>query len=110
MEDLRSLLGRDRAPNLEDVTNLAEDDDEQCCPSLTMFERIVGTIVCFCLGTLVNVLAMMKIPRLLLGDPKPFAAAYTLGNLLSLCSTTFLVGPVRPLFYNKSISLRTNAD
>ena len=34
-------------------------------------------------------------PRQLLGNPAPFAFKYTVGNVLSLCSYAFLVGPAR---------------
>ena len=33
--------------------------------------------------------------QLLLGNPMPFALKYTLGNLLSLGASSFLVGPAR---------------
>ena len=39
--------------------------------------------------------ALNSIPSMLLGNAAPFAFKYTAGNLLSLGSTTFLVGPVR---------------
>jgi hypothetical protein len=32
--------------------------------------------------------------QLLQGNPAPFAIMYTLGNILSICSTCFLFGPV----------------
>ena len=31
------------------------------------------------------------------GDPVPFALFYSIGNVLSLCSTAFLVGPFRQI-------------
>lgn len=38
---------------------------------------------------------MFSFTKLLLGQPRDFAIKYTLGNVLALCSTAFLIGPMR---------------
>ena len=36
---------------------------------------------------------MVRLTELMLGNPKPFAVCFTLGNMLSMGSMLFLVGP-----------------
>ena len=64
-----------------------------CCPNLTKGQRLLGFAICFCFGGLLSLSALNSLPSLLLGNPAPFAFKYTLGNLLSLSSSAFLVGP-----------------
>ncbi|KAJ8004018.1 hypothetical protein DPEC_G00154440 [Dallia pectoralis] len=58
--------------------------------------RMKGFIACFALGVLFSILGtcLLWIPRvgLIL-----FAVLYTLGNMASLCSTMFLMGPLNQL-------------
>ena len=63
------------------------------CTSLSYKQRLLGCTICFALGTLLSLSALNSLPGLLLGNPAPFAFKYTLGNLLSLGSSSFLVGP-----------------
>ena len=44
---------------------------------------------------IVSFSALGSIGGLLLGNPRPFAVKYTIGNLLSLGSSSFLVGPAK---------------
>ena len=64
-----------------------------CLPSLTKGQRLLGFAVCFLFGGLLSLSALSSLPALLLGNPAPFAFKYTFGNLLSLASSSFLVGP-----------------
>ena len=41
--------------------------------------------------------SMIRLTELMLGNPKPFAVCFTLGNMLSMGSMLFLVGPTRQL-------------
>jgi hypothetical protein len=66
-----------------------------CCPELSYTTRLVGFAFCFGLGWLLSLTSFSSFAALLLGNPLPFAFKYTLGNLLSLCSYCFLVGPRR---------------
>ena len=66
-----------------------------CCPELSYTTRLTGFAFCFVLGCLLSLTSMGSFPRLLLGNPLPFAFKYTLGNILSICSYGFLVGPQR---------------
>ena len=64
-----------------------------CCPKLTRAQSLLGFAICFLFGGLLSLSALGSLPSLLLGNPAPFAFKYTFGNLLSLGSSSFLVGP-----------------
>ena len=66
-----------------------------CLPTLTYKQRLYGAGGCFVLGLLLSLLSLGSLVQLFLGNPLPFASKYTLGNLLSLGSAAFLVGPAR---------------
>ena len=44
------------------------------------------------LGLLVTIVSFFQFGKLLNGNASPFALCYTIGNILSLCATMFLVG------------------
>ena len=67
----------------------------RCCPTLTYRQRLLGFAVCFIFGGLLSLSALNSLPSLLIGNPAPFAFKYTFGNLLSICSSSFMVGPVK---------------
>ena len=69
----------------------------KCCPALSLKQRIIGAFTCLAIGCLLSLGSLMSIAKLLMGNPIPFAFKYTLGNLLSLGATSFLVGPTRQL-------------
>ena len=74
-----------------------------CLPSLTWKQRLTGCAVCFLIGMLVSVFATFA----LVTSPTTFGVLYTFGNLLSLLSTGFLVGPMRQfknMFHRKRIT------
>ena len=64
-----------------------------CCPRLSRGQQLLGFFLCFIFGGLLSLSALGSLPSLLIGNPAPFAFKYTFGNLLSLSSGTFLVGP-----------------
>ncbi|OWY98986.1 Vesicle transport protein [Phytophthora megakarya] len=74
------------------------------CPSLSYQERIIGCITCFLLGFLLSLGSTFRLAKLVHGNPAPFAIAYTIGNILSICCTTFFVGPwkqIQTMFHSK---------
>ncbi|EER04962.1 Vesicle transport protein SFT2B, putative [Perkinsus marinus ATCC 50983] len=71
------------------------DQDDSLFPSLTIKQRVIGWACCFTAGTLITIGSFGSFTLLLLGRPTRFALAYTLGNVLQLVSTMFLVGPLR---------------
>ncbi|NXD86060.1 SFT2B protein, partial [Halcyon senegalensis] len=85
----RVLSGRDT----EEPSGLAEVVDST---SLGWGTRVKGFIACFVIGCLCSILGSC-----LLWVPKKglmlFAGFYTLGNIASIGSTLFLMGPVKQL-------------
>jgi len=70
--------------------------NESCFPTLTWKERAVGFMVCFSLGFLIDLLSFGSIIGLF-GDPSKFAITYSLGVIVALLGTSFLIGPARQL-------------
>ena len=64
----------------------------RCLPELTWEERLLGFAGCFAIGLALSLSSIFSFPQLLLGDPAPFAWKYSIGNVISLFSSGFLVG------------------
>eukprot|EP01006_Ploeotia_vitrea_P007993 TRINITY_DN18793_c0_g1_i2.p2 TRINITY_DN18793_c0_g1~~TRINITY_DN18793_c0_g1_i2.p2 ORF type:complete len:150 (-),score=41.46 TRINITY_DN18793_c0_g1_i2:48-497(-) len=60
---------------------------------LTWRQRMWGFVLCFCIGTALSIWSSMYVHAILSHHPHRFAVPYTFGNLCSLFSTSFLVGP-----------------
>jgi hypothetical protein len=69
--------------------------NDSCFPTLSLKERLIGFAICFGIGLLIQFLSMGSLVGLLVGKASKFAFMYTLGNIISLCGTFFLVGPTR---------------
>ena len=54
---------------------------------------MIGFAGCVISGLFLNLCSMVRLTELMLGNPKPFAVCFTLGNMLSMGSMLFLVGP-----------------
>ncbi|GJD05747.1 Vesicle transport protein SFT2A [Galdieria sulphuraria] len=66
--------------------------------SLSRTQRLVGFAMCFVAGAMMLFLSILMLPTSAL-RPAKFALSFTLGNILVLCSTAFLIGPYRQLQY-----------
>mmetsp|Transcript_11451 Transcript_11451/g.29774 ORF Transcript_11451/g.29774 Transcript_11451/m.29774 type:complete len:229 (+) Transcript_11451:62-748(+) len=58
-------------------------------------QRFWGFAACFCAGVLLSITSMFSFTKLVLGQPRDFAIKYTLGNIIAICSTAFIIGPMR---------------
>ncbi|XP_018897211.2 uncharacterized protein [Bemisia tabaci] len=67
-----------------------------CCPTLSRLQRLIGFFVCLCIGGICFFVALMLIPVLLLKARK-FALLFSLGSLFFLFSFSFLWGPLAHL-------------
>lgn len=67
----------------------------RCCPALSYQQRMLGFVITFALGGLLSLSALSSLGAIFLGNPAPFAVKYTLGNLLSIGASSFLVGPAK---------------
>ena len=65
-----------------------------CCPKLTFRERVYGCIGCFLIGIVISMLSFVS---WFAGHTATWAILYTLGNIISLCGSGFLLGPRRQL-------------
>eukprot|EP00816_Leptocylindrus_hargravesii_P007464 CAMPEP_0196809688 /NCGR_PEP_ID=MMETSP1362-20130617/9592_1 /TAXON_ID=163516 /ORGANISM="Leptocylindrus danicus, Strain CCMP1856" /LENGTH=179 /DNA_ID=CAMNT_0042184447 /DNA_START=68 /DNA_END=607 /DNA_ORIENTATION=- len=73
----------------------AIEEISSMCPKLTYQQRMIGFGTCFGAGYLISFCSFTFFVDLLEGDPLPFVYIYTLGNILALSSSMFLVGPKR---------------
>lgn len=71
----------------------AERAIDNLCPSMTFKQRCYGFGICFLVGCLLSFGSVIYFHQLIHGNPTPFAVNYTLGNIIALCSTCFLMGP-----------------
>lgn len=99
-EESQSLLGRSAASfaaqlGFEQRPKTRLERCLGCLPELSYTTRVLGFLFCFLVGTLLSAMSVTSFGSVLLGNPLPFAFKYTAGNVLSLCSYTFLVGPQR---------------
>lgn len=82
MDAAKNLLG-----GKKEKTTLEELDE---CVTLTYKQRMYGFGCCFTLGVMVSLLAFLY-----WGDLVKFAVLYSIGNIIALCSTMFLMGPAK---------------
>ena len=78
------------APARENA-QLASGSDT-CCPQLSLSERVQGCVGCFLIGIVISFLSFLSWWT---GQIATFAILYTLGNLVALCGSGFLMGPKR---------------
>ena len=69
---------------------------DSACPSMPVKYRITGFVVCFIVGLALSILSAILFIFGGLAAYK-FAILFTLGNICSLLSSLFLVGPCRQL-------------
>ena len=80
---------------LSGVSLGTKKEPQGLCPALSYRQRVIGCVSCLLLGTLLSLFSLGSLAQLVLGNPAPFAIKYTIGNLLSLGASSFLVGPRR---------------
>eukprot|EP00752_Nemacystus_decipiens_P010700 g9529.t1 len=90
-ESSRRLLGGEP----EEKSALQEMEEAVCsvCPSLSWRNRLIGYGACLAAGFILTFGSMFRVAQLLTGNPRPFVLYFTLGSLLSICSSFFLTGP-----------------
>lgn len=78
-------------------TSLTENKDDLCCPDLSLEQRLIGFSICFILGLIVEFLSLGSFFLIFTGNASRFAILFSLGNILSISGTFFLIGPKRQL-------------
>lgn len=74
---VKSLFGQSEPP---EANGWLKDTQESCCPKLSRLQRIVGFVVCICMGVFCMTLSTFYIPLLILKARK-FALLFSLGSL-----------------------------
>jgi len=70
------------------------DNNESCCPKVSYETRLKGFFGCFISGWLLSFCSVIAIS---LGNISGFVLLYSLGNIVALLSTLFLMGPWKQL-------------
>eukprot|EP00126_Sphaerothecum_destruens_P009041 Sdes_comp20413_c0_seq6m14452 len=91
MESFQRLLGTANDEEAQEDTFMSELDN-MC--SLSHKTRIYGFGICFVVGWILSLFSTLSLS---LGRVTNFAVLYSLGNVVSLSSSGFLVGPLRQL-------------
>ncbi|KAI9092566.1 hypothetical protein K1719_027694 [Acacia pycnantha] len=97
-EKVKLVVGMDveeeeqRAPAIEEGNSFAFMDEFSRNCTLSTKQRLHGFVICFVAGLTCTLLSMIVFL-----NPIKFGITFTLGNLLSLGSTAFLIGPKRQL-------------
>jgi len=95
MDKLRRALSGQEQEDEEERGFVAQALDAS---SLSWSTRIKGFCLCFGIGVLCSILGSLVLTLGPLGGGlKTFAVLYTVGNLMSLGSTLFLMGPMKQL-------------
>uniref|UniRef100_K3X5F8 Vesicle transport protein n=1 Tax=Globisporangium ultimum (strain ATCC 200006 / CBS 805.95 / DAOM BR144) TaxID=431595 RepID=K3X5F8_GLOUD len=88
MEQIKVIIGRDKStPSVSTTESLAKT-----CPSLTRTQRLVGFGACFCLGYIISFGSTFALIGGSANGAK-FGITYSIGNIIALCGSGFLVGP-----------------
>jgi Got1/Sft2-like family len=75
----------------------ANNEESSLFPQLSWKQRIYGWFICYLSGFLLGLLSVGSFKSLVKGTSMRFAVLYTLGNILSLMATSFLVGPEKQI-------------
>eukprot|EP00658_Telonema_sp_P-2_P064647 TRINITY_DN5377_c0_g1_i2.p2 TRINITY_DN5377_c0_g1~~TRINITY_DN5377_c0_g1_i2.p2 ORF type:complete len:160 (+),score=37.95 TRINITY_DN5377_c0_g1_i2:215-694(+) len=75
----------------EQATNGASEEMDEMC-SLSWKQRLMCFAICGAIGFVLSFGSFLRFMKALGGNPVPFAKVYSLGNIISLCATGFLVG------------------
>lgn len=92
-EKVRMLVGMevdDGEPPVDEESSFAFIDDFNRNCTLSTKQRLYGFVICLAAGLTCTLLSM-----LVFFNPIKFGITFTFGNLLSLGSTAFLIGPKR---------------
>lgn len=85
----RALRGDDGTDSVDEERGFV--DQALDASSLSWSTRIKGFGICFGLGLFISILGAIMFYT---GSVTKFAVLYSLGNIVALCSTCFLMGPV----------------
>ncbi|KAF9422306.1 hypothetical protein BGZ94_008598 [Podila epigama] len=79
------------SPEGDDVM---DDTNPISCFTLNRTQRLYGFGICFIVGFLISILSTLSLAT---GNLTTFAVFFTFGNIISMLSTSFLIGPAKQL-------------
>jgi hypothetical protein len=86
------MIGDESVEDLEAPQQQTVSEEMGQLFNLTMFQRIALFAMTFCTGVVLVFISFSFLP-LIVVVPHKFAASFSLGNILCICSTWILVGP-----------------
>ena len=72
--------------------NKDEEASEGCFPKLTLTERLIAFGVCMCIGIVLDILSWFSVVKIIAGKPETFAICFSLGIVISIMGSGFLIG------------------
>lgn len=63
-----------------------------CFPSLSLTERLIAFGICMCAGTVLDILAWFSVIKIIEGKPQTFALCFSIGIIVSMAGSGFLIG------------------
>lgn len=84
------------AAGLEEAPKSKFEEMTACCPTLSRKTRLMGFMICYGIGSFFWLLSTPAIPLIFVA-PAKFAVPYTLGSIISMGSTMFMVGPTKQI-------------
>jgi len=111
MNSFEPLLNRGRTKVKESKTAASwilgsseTEDNDSICPAMTLRDRLIGFSVCMVIGYIFSAQSTVKFVKLLAGNPVPFVLNFTVGNIIVMSSSCFLIGPsnqIKTMFHQK---------
>merc|ERR1711865_511488 len=74
-----------------------EEEMDNCCPSLSWTQRLIGFAICSGIGMLLTLGSFFRFEKCIHGDCAPFAVIYSIGNVIAVMGSFFLSGPCAQL-------------
>ena len=91
----KDVASSDTAQIVQDSTGIGQSEENQSlCTSLDLSQRIQGFAFCFGIGLILSIGGTVN---LYLMNYEAFSILYSLGTLVSICSSMFLRGPLNQL-------------
>jgi len=106
MDTMKNIFSNETASDTAQIVNNAlgrNNEEDNCCPSLDWSTRVQGFAFCFGIGMIMSIGGSVNI---CLMNYNAFAILYSMGSVISICSSMFLRGPVAQI---KSMAEPTRA-
>lgn len=93
IKSFKAQLGLEEEEKKKTVSEELEDAVCSLCPDLTYEQRIGGYVTCFVISFILSIGSLTRLVQLAQGEPGPFVVFYSLGNVVAIVGSLFLMGP-----------------